>query len=257
MSKRYLDNLGMSSLKKWTWYASACYCIKWLTSIANTPSMKMVQSRLTGHTTTIYIYIYIYIDNAQLIYSKIPATTAFPGRAIVYKRQLPSSLLPVESFCLNSNIVLCNWSSCVLSVWMMQTWHLTSSFKVEIKRFFPKVCQFQEVEIIHLLHCHLIMICWKPVLESVVFGGNYNMSLIFMWHEKQVSNLVFYSQSTSTCDRVCTVFESLGKMGCAFQGLETESLGKLSGVCEFYGLQSAWEKVSAYQSETAFPKTKQ
>ena len=46
----------------------------------------------------------------------------------------------------------------------------------------------------------------------------------------------------------------------AFQGLETESLGKLSGsvkVCKFCGLQSAREKLSAYQSETAFPKTEQ
>ena len=70
--------------------------IKWLTSIANTPSMKMVQSRLTGRITTICYY-------GQCPIPKIPATTAFPGRAIVYKRQLPSSLLPVESFCLNSN----------------------------------------------------------------------------------------------------------------------------------------------------------
>ena len=28
-------------------------------------------------------------------------------------------------------------------------------------------------------------------------------------------------------------------------------------VCEFCGLQSAREKLSAYQSETAFPKTEQ
>ena len=46
--------------------------------------------------------------------------------------------------------------------------------------------------------------------------------------------------------RVHTVFESLGEMVNAFQGLETESLGKLSGsvkVCEFCGLQSAREKL--------------
>ena len=36
---------------------------------------------------------------------EIPASTSFPGRAIVYKKHLPSSLLPVESFCLNSNKV--------------------------------------------------------------------------------------------------------------------------------------------------------
>ena len=54
------------------------------------------------------------------------------------------------------------------------------------------------------------------------------------------------------------VFESLGKMGYAFQGLE--SLWKLSGVCGslwICGLQSAREKLSAYQSETAVPNTEQ
>ena len=67
-------------------------------------------------------------------------------------------------------------------------------------------------------------------------------------------------------DRVCMagfaqsfkIFESLGKIGYAFQGLE--SLWKLSGVCE-----SVWilwssvlgKKIPAYQSETALPKTKQ
>ena len=55
-------------------------------------------------------------------------------------------------------------------------------------------------------------------------------------------------------DRVRTVFESLGEMGYAFQGLK--SLWKLSGVCEFCGLQSAGRKPSACWSEIAYSKTK-
>ena len=73
--------------------------IKWLTSIANTPSMHMVLSRLTGRIITTYVSI------IRELYSKIPVTTAFPGRTVVYKRQIPSSLLPVESFGLNANKV--------------------------------------------------------------------------------------------------------------------------------------------------------
>ena len=65
--------------------------IKWLTSTANIPSMSRC-------VTTIYM-----IMPSCYAYSKIPATRAFPGWAIVYKRQLPSSLLPVESLCLISN----------------------------------------------------------------------------------------------------------------------------------------------------------
>ena len=60
----------------------------------------MVQSRQTGRITTIYRQCLIAIlqDSRHM-------TTAFPGQAIVYKRQLPHSLLPVESSCLNSNKV--------------------------------------------------------------------------------------------------------------------------------------------------------
>ena len=53
------------------------------------------------------------------------------------------------------------------------------------------------------------------------------------------------------------VFEGLGKMGYVFQGLESvKTVGSVK-VCDFCGLQSAREKLSAYQSETAFPKTGQ
>ena len=48
--------------------------------------------------------------------------------------------------------------------------------------------------------------------------------------------------------RVHTVFESLGKMESAL------NIGKLVGVCGFYGLQSTMEILSAYQSITTFPR---
>ena len=59
------------------------------------------------------------------------------------------------------------------------------------------------------------------------------------------------------CAQSLKVFESLGKMGYAFHSLEIceNQVGSVK-VCEFCGLQSAREKLSACQSETAFPKTK-
>ena len=57
--------------------------------------------------------------------------------------------------------------------------------------------------------------------------------------------------------RVRTVFESLGKMWYAFPGHEVcENWEGSVKVCEFCGLQSTREKLSAHQSETAFLKTK-
>ena len=60
-----------------------------------------------------------------------------------------------------------------------------------------------------------------------------------------------------TSCRDCTVFESLGKME-LFKTLKIcENWVGSVKVCEFCGLQSAGEKLSAYLSETAFPKTEQ
>ena len=48
-----------------------------------------------------------------------------------------------------------------------------------------------------------------------------------------------FAQSLKMWEKCDTLFKALGSVK----------------VCEFWGLQSAREKLSAYQSETAFPKT--
>ena len=58
--------------------------------------------------------------------------------------------------------------------------------------------------------------------------------------------------------RSLKVFESLGKWDRLFKALKgSENWVGSVKVCEFCGLQSARGKLSAYQTETAFPKTEQ